>query len=72
MSGSSRLTPAERELVGTRTLDRTELDVGQGVADPTPNTVVVCTDCEEYHDGDTDDWEVCPKCGTELLEVSEA
>lgn len=33
--------------------------------------VLVCTDCDEWYKNHTD-WEVCPKCGTELTEVERA
>lgn len=36
-----------------------------------PSVVQVCTECEVYYNVDGD-WSVCPKCATDLLEVSHA
>lgn len=36
-----------------------------------PFMVLVCNDCNEYYEHNGD-WNHCPKCGTDLVEVEQA
>lgn len=71
--------PGAQELDGLRGV-ASGTGIGSELFDPSPDPeveteypfmVLVCTECNEYHEHEGD-WEVCPKCGEELTEVEKA